>query len=138
MIAPLDPADPQLHPLLIAAYRVEADLVGAQIPALDESPADVAGAGLQWQGAWDGDRLVGAIAVREEDGVADVHRLVVHPGAFRRGIASALLAQLPQRAVVATAAANLPARALYRRHGFRETREHVAPGGVRIVEMRRP
>ena len=41
-------------------------------------------------------------------------------------------------AMVATGAANAPARALYERRGFRTARERVAGGGVRIVELLRP
>jgi hypothetical protein len=39
VIGPLDPADPHLHPLLIAAYGVESELIGADVPAaLNRSP----------------------------------------------------------------------------------------------------
>jgi len=86
---------------------------------------------------------VGAVSYKRlGDGTVDIHRLVVDPAAFRRGIASALLDALDAaapatRTIVATGAANAPARALYERRGFRPVREVVAGGGVRIVEMER-
>jgi ribosomal protein S18 acetylase RimI-like enzyme len=59
---------------------------------------------------------------------------MVHPRAFRRGIATALLdgldrAEPAQRAVVSTGTANRPALALYARRGFTPvgTRQ-IAPG----------
>jgi ribosomal protein S18 acetylase RimI-like enzyme len=138
VIGPLDASDPQLHPLLMAAYRVEAELIGAELPGLRETPEDVAAAGLEWIGAWEQDQLVGAMALIREGDLVDIHRLVVHPDAFRRGVASALLAQLPHRVVVSAAALNEPALALYARHGFRVTGERVVRGGIRILDMRRP
>ena len=72
--------------------------------------------------------------VRFQDGTLDICRLMVHPRAFRRGIATALLdgldrAEPAQRAVVSTGTANHPALALYMRRGFTPvgTRQ-VAPG----------
>jgi hypothetical protein len=54
-----------------------------------------------------------------------------------QGIASALLDGLPdaERYVVATGAANAPARALYVRRGFTLVRERTVADGVRIVEF---
>jgi len=68
---------------------------------------------------------------RLHDGTLDICRLMVHPRAHRRGIATTLLDSLDRlepaaRAVVATGTANLPALALYRRRGF-------TPAGIRQV-----
>ena len=88
-------------------------------------------------------QLIGAVGYRVEDGVVDVCRLVVHPAAFRRGVATALLDELdghhPGAAgwSVSTASANRPARALYERRGFGSQRQSETPDGVRIVHYAR-
>jgi ribosomal protein S18 acetylase RimI-like enzyme len=67
--------------------------------------------------------VVGAVAVRDTEGLLDVERLFVAPEAFRRGVGSALVAHVVaqaagRRVVVATGRDNAPARALYERAGF--------------------
>jgi ribosomal protein S18 acetylase RimI-like enzyme len=148
-IAPLDLADPAVAEALVAvqraAYRVEAELLGTDdLPPLRDRSTDLRASGERFLGAWLDGRLVGAVSWKEDPGgTVDIHRLAVDPGAFRRGIGSALLQALearlePARTVVATAAANLPARRLYETRGFRPVAEQVAAGGVRIVTMERP
>jgi ribosomal protein S18 acetylase RimI-like enzyme len=69
--------------------------------------------------------------VRLQDGTLDICRLMVHPRAHRRGIATALLdaldrAEPAQRAMVSTGTANHPALGLYKRRGF-------TPVGTRLI-----
>ena len=76
------------------------------------------------------------------DGTVDIHRLVVAPRAFRRGIATALLdaldARFPGRPVlVSTGRGNGPALELYRRRGFTVVREHEAIPGLWVTELER-
>ena len=128
-----------------AAYAVEASLAKTDaIPALHESPAQLAGSGESYLGAFgDGGRLVGAVAWKRHGATVDIHRLVVSPDAFRRGVASALLDALEaeepdaRRWLVATAAANAPGRALYARRGFAERARRVVAEGLQIVELER-
>ena len=71
--------------------------------------------------------------------LVDIHRLVVHPDRFRRGIAGRLLDALAEhepdaeRTIVATGAANPPARRLYERRGFAPVEERVVGGSIRII-----
>lgn len=127
-----------------ASYRVEADLLGVEtLPALTESGEQLRARGEEFLGAYDGPRLVGAVSWRRERGLLDIHRLVVHPDAFRRGVASRLLDALDAaqpgaaRTIVATGAANDPARRLYERRGFAPYDERLAPGGIPIVAYER-
>ena len=127
-----------------ASYRVEADLLGVDtLPALTESGEQLRAGGEAFLGAYDGSRLVGAVSWRRVGGLLDIHRLVVHPDAFRRGIASRLLDALDAeqadatRTIVATGAANDPARRLYERRGFQPYDERLAPGGVPVVTYER-
>jgi GNAT superfamily N-acetyltransferase len=123
-----------------ASYRVEADLLGARtLPALTETPRQLRAAGEAFLGAFEGERLVGAVSWKRSGPLLDIHRMVVHPDRFRRGIAGCLLAALDEhepgveRTIVATGAANPPARRLYERHGFTPVEERVVSGSIGIV-----
>ena len=123
-----------------ASYRVEADLLGARtLPALTETPRQLRASGEDFLGALEGERLVGAVSWKRSGPLLDIHRMVVHPDRFRRGIAGRLLAALDEhepgveRTVVATGADNPPARRLYERHGFAPVEERVVSGSIGIV-----
>jgi ribosomal protein S18 acetylase RimI-like enzyme len=148
-VAPLDLADDvTLHRLVAvqrAGYRVEADLIGAlSLPPLHETPAQLRTSGETFLGAYLDGELAGAISYKRDGETVDIHRLVVHPGAFRRGLATKLLDALEAREAdarhwtVGTGRDNAPARALYQRRGFRATEERIVPGGIVWVRMDRP
>ncbi|MGN9839133.1 GNAT family N-acetyltransferase [Nonomuraea sp. H19] len=131
-----DPLGSELLALQQAAYAIEAQIIGDdRIPPLHESLADLRAQPLLWLGAVDEDgRLVGAVAWEETAAEVDVNRLVVHPGALRRGIGRALVKEVLVRAgtrriVVSTGRDNAPARTLYERLGFALLGEaEVIPG----------
>jgi ribosomal protein S18 acetylase RimI-like enzyme len=86
-------------------------------------------------GAFIGDDLAGAISYQIHDAVLDVHRVMVHPNFFRRGVARALVefveAREPgvQRVIVSTGKRNEPAVNLYLKLGFRAVNDiEVVPG----------
>jgi ribosomal protein S18 acetylase RimI-like enzyme len=133
----LDLADPgtlrRLRNLQRASYAVEAELIGFDgIPALHESLEDLRDCGESFLGLDDETGLAGAVSwVRLQDGTLDICRLMVHPRAHRRGIATALLDALDRaepawRAVVSTGTANHPALGLYQQRGF-------TPAGTRLI-----
>ncbi|HZG55968.1 GNAT family N-acetyltransferase [Paenibacillus sp.] len=92
-----------------------------------DTPETLAACGESFVGCFEADgRLVGAVSYKRVDdgGTLDIHRMMVDPERFRRGIASRLLdavLSLPglRHAIVSTGTANTPAVALYERHGFR-------------------
>ncbi|WP_214627819.1 GNAT family N-acetyltransferase [Paenibacillus agaridevorans] len=119
----------------LPAYRIEAELLGFDgIPALRDTVADIMACNETFVGYRDGENLLGLIAYEKSGPELDICRLVVHPSAFRRGIATKLLEHVlereaPDRATVSTGKENGPAIALYKRFGFTEKREiEVAPG----------
>ena len=143
----MDVSDPDVAAELLElqrrAYRIEAELIGShEIPPLRETVAELQGCGETFLVARDGDgALAGAISWRVDGGVIDLHRLVVDPALFRRGVGSALvraaLASVPgaARAVVQTGAANAPAIALYRREGFEPAGELEPLPGLRVARF---
>lgn len=127
-----------------ASYAVEAALIADdRIPMLTETLDDLRAAGLDWLGAFDDASLTGAVSWTVlDDGTVDIHRLVVAPRAFRRGVATALLDALEERfpgrrILVSTGRANEPAVMLYRRRGYTVVREHEVIPGLFVTELER-
>jgi ribosomal protein S18 acetylase RimI-like enzyme len=154
VIRAVDPADLETAESLVAiqraAYAVEARLIGvASLPPMTESAAELGASGLSvltsvTDRTRGGEGPVAAfVAYVVEGDTVDVHRLVVDPRAFRQGHASRLLDALerthPQarRILVGTAAANVPAMALYARRGFVPIAERDVGGGLRWVQLER-
>ncbi len=124
------------------AYAIEAGLIGSgDIPPLHETLDELRSCGETFLGALVDGRLVGAVSWRLVGDTLDIHRLVVDPTHFRRGVGVTLvraaLAAEPRvtRAIVQTGADNEPALALYRQEGFVQTgTEEVVPG-LRVARL---
>lgn len=134
----------QLWDLQRASYAVEAQLIGFDgIPPLHESLEQLRACYESFLGVRDELRLVGAVAwTRLPNGALDICRLVVHPVAHRRGVATTLLDALDsiepaELTVVSTGTANLPAVALYRRRGFIPVGERQVAPGVTVTLLER-
>lgn len=144
-----DPAtDPYFAVTLLrlqkTSYAVEAELIGDdRIPPLQEDEVGLTAWRGRWLTAWDGVDLVGAIAWWESDDRVEIEKVMVSPTVMRRGIASALLGQVLDRAsgreiLVATGRSNMPAVSFYAKHGFRVEGEEQVPPGIWITHLRRP
>ncbi|MEU7475574.1 GNAT family N-acetyltransferase [Lentzea sp. NPDC042327] len=122
------------------AYAVEAELIGFDgIPPLHESLDELRACGETFLGLYDGEGLAGAVSYVLDGSTVDIHRLVVHPRAHRRGIATKLLDALPEGPQsVSTGTLNEPALRLYRGRGFVETGTHDVAPGVSITHLARP
>jgi ribosomal protein S18 acetylase RimI-like enzyme len=135
----LDHTDPAqaaaICELLVAAYTVEAQLIGVtDFAPLRRTADDIAAAASTFVGGSADGRLV-AVAELEELGTEAVHiaSFAVHPAVFRRGIGHGLLRHVleavgPGRVTVSTAAANRPAIALYEKGGFAISRRWEIEG----------
>ena len=122
------------------AYAVEAEIIGFDgIPPLHESLECLRTCGEVFLGLYDEEGLAGAVSYQLDGSTVDICRLVVHPRAHRRGIASKLLDALPDGPqTVSTGSKNEPALALYRKRGFVETGEREVAPGVSITDLSRP
>ncbi|WP_233786122.1 GNAT family N-acetyltransferase [Planococcus halotolerans] len=117
------------------AYLVEAELMGFKgIPQLKESILEIQNSGENFLGYLEHERLMGFISYKKEGNVVDIHRLVVDPEHFRKGIGRELLTSLTKtfegiEFIVSTGKANKPAKNLYTSFGFTESEDfEVAPG----------
>ena len=124
------------------AYRVEAELIGSsEIPALRESLAQLRSSGETFLGAFLDGVLAGAISWKLIGDTIDLHRLVVDPHHFRKGVGVALVraalqsAPTARRAIVQTGAANAPAAALYLREGFERAGDVEPVPGLRVARF---
>ena len=128
-----------------AAYAVEAGLIGFDgIPALRETADELAASPETVLGRFAGGRLVAAVGYERAGDELELCRLVVDPGAFRAGHASALLDAVDAAepgvvaTTVSTGSANEPALRLYARRGFRVVGHREVGPGIRISLLRRP
>lgn len=121
------------------AYAVEAEIIGFDgIPPLHESLDELRACDETFLGLYDEEGLAGAVSYQLDGSTVDICRLVVHPRAHRRGIASKLLDALPQGPqTVSTGTKNEPAVALYRRRGFVETGTREVAPGVTLTDLSR-
>jgi ribosomal protein S18 acetylase RimI-like enzyme len=132
-LAPFQITEPsfalEVYELQQLAYPIEAELIGLpSIPPLLDTPETLQACGEQFIGCVESEQLVGAVSyklVDEGEGVTlDIHRMMVHPERFRRGIASRLLESVLavpgiRKAIVSTGTRNTPAVSLYERYAFR-------------------
>ncbi|QDS34829.1 GNAT family N-acetyltransferase [Brevibacillus brevis] len=141
MIVRLDLQDEQtvqkLWNMQQRAYRVEAELIGTEdIPPLRESVEQLRTCGETFYGYIEEGELAGAVSFLIEGETLDIHRMIVDPVHFRKGIASQLLASVHEHScskiVVATGSLNEPAVRLYERHGFTLTDQKEVMPGLRL------
>jgi ribosomal protein S18 acetylase RimI-like enzyme len=146
----LSTPDPALDPFFAAAllhlqrdaYRSQAELIGsdrlAALAADEESFPS-------WRGrylvAWDGTRLVGAVAWRPGEAI-EVDRVMVDAAARRRGVARTLVQAVldeagPRVVDAVTGRDNSPGIALYRRLGFEPVADEQSSAGVWFTRLRR-
>ncbi|MBN3526997.1 GNAT family N-acetyltransferase [Paenibacillus apiarius] len=127
----------QVLAVQLPAYRVEADLIRFEdIPPLKDNISSLQQCGETFHGYYVGERLAGAVSYKQEGETIDIHRMIVHPDYFRRGIAQALLQHVERMHpdahmfIVATGARNEPAKRLYEKNGYELVREQEAAPGL--------
>jgi 8-oxo-dGTP pyrophosphatase MutT (NUDIX family)/N-acetylglutamate synthase-like GNAT family acetyltransferase len=124
------------------SYKIEADLIGTdEIPPLKETFEQLQNCGETFMGYYIEGLLAGAVSFKKEGKVLDIHRMMVHPDYFRRGIAGKLLAEIErqdcQKIIVSTGAANTPAIKLYEKLGFVRQHDSVVGNGLVIANFKK-
>lgn len=124
------------------SYRMEAELIGTNdIPPLKESLEQLQECGETFIGYYLENRLAGAVSYKREAGTVDLHRVMVHPDFFRRGIAARLITHIESmeqaiaKVIVSTGAANLPAVGLYEKLGFQRIEDSQVGNGLVIANF---
>lgn len=125
------------------SYKVEAEYIGTyEIPPLKESLQELMDCGETFIGYYDGGEIAGAISYKLEDNEIDIHRVMVDPGHFRKGIARKLISHVEehipsQGMVVCTGAKNIPAVTLYLKLGFEKIRDIEVGHGLVLTQFRK-
>ncbi|HDR7794495.1 TPA: GNAT family N-acetyltransferase [Bacillus luti] len=127
----------------IPAYEVEAKYINSTaIPRLYDTIADIQTCGEIFYGYFYENVLAGFISFKGNQEV-DIHRLVVSPDYFQKGIATKLLLHLfdmfpsSQTYIVQTGKENKPALSLYKKYGFIEVQDIVLPNGVVLTSLKK-
>ncbi|MFF3099807.1 GNAT family N-acetyltransferase [Viridibacillus arvi] len=114
----------------IPSYKVEAEIIGFyEIPPLKDTVYTLQHCGETFFGYYENEELCGVISIKVDDDV-DIHRLIVHPNHFRKGIAQLLLNFIETKfqietIKVATGSKNIPAVSFYKKNGFRNIKEVI-------------
>lgn len=104
----------------LPSYQVEAELIDFyDIPPLKDTVSMLQRCGEMFYGCYVDGELGGVISIKIEVGIIDIHRLMVHPKHFRKGIAGRLLEFIEgcgegdETLIVSTGSKNTPAIYFY-------------------------
>ena len=116
--------------LQIASYKIEAEIIDFyDIPPLKDTVQSLQQSKEDFYGYYLNEALCGVISIKIKDGVIDIHRLIVHPEHFKKGIAQALLDFIEteienyETITVSTGTKNIPAVNFYLKNGFLKINE---------------
>ena len=115
----------------IPSYKVEAEIIGSyEIPPLKDTVYTLQHCGETFYGYYENEELCGVISIQIDDDDVHIHRLIVHPNHFRKGIAQLLLNFIETKfqietIKVATGSKNIPAVSFYKKNGFRNIKEVI-------------
>ncbi|WP_138755581.1 GNAT family N-acetyltransferase [Paenibacillus sinopodophylli] len=148
MIRRMDITDPHVAEevlgIQIPSYKVEAELIGfEELPPLKDTVATLRSCGEDFYGYYLDSELCGAISIKEKGDIIDIHRLVVHPQHFRKGIAKELLRYVESMLgsegvlIVTTGTENAPAVCFYKKSGFVETNVFLVEGRLSITAFQK-
>jgi ribosomal protein S18 acetylase RimI-like enzyme len=139
LIKKIDITNPELAEgvlsVQIPSYQVEAELIDFyDIPPLKDTVSTLLRCGETFYGCYVDGELCGVVSIKAEEGLIDIHRLMVHPKHFRKGIAGRLLdfvencGEGDETLIVSTGSKNAPAVHFYEKSGF------IKLGEVKVME----
>ncbi|MFJ8234184.1 GNAT family N-acetyltransferase [Ureibacillus sp. NPDC094379] len=134
MIKKIDITNPKLAKevltIQIPSYKVEAEIIEFyELPPLKDTVETLQQCEETFFGYYLNEELCGVISIKTEKGLIDIHRLMVHPKHFRKGIAKVLLDFIEsniegfETIIVSTGSKNTPAVNFYLKNGFIKTEE---------------
>lgn len=146
MIKKIDITNPKLAEevlnVQLLSYKVEAELIGCyDIPPLKDTVSTLQRCGETFYGCYVDGELGGVISIKVEERLIDIHRLMVHPKHFRKGIARRLLEFIESNGdgdetlIVSTGSKNAPAIYFYEKSGFVKTGEVKVMEGLLITSF---
>ncbi|MGN4447481.1 GNAT family N-acetyltransferase [Bacillus cereus group sp. MYBK79-1] len=128
----------------IPAYKIEAKYINSTaIPRLYDTVTDIQLCDENFYGYFYEDTLAGFISFTMDEEEVDIHRLVVSPDHFHKGIATKLLLYVfdmfsPSKTyIVQTGKENTPALSLYKKHGFIKVKDIILPDGVVLTSLKK-
>ncbi|MBJ8053638.1 GNAT family N-acetyltransferase [Bacillus cereus] len=128
----------------IPAYKVEAIYLNSTaIPRLYDTVNDIQNCDETFYGYFSENKLVGFISFMQEEQLIDIHRLVVSPDFFQKGIATKLLLYIfnmfpsSMTYIVQTGKANTPAITLYKKHGFITVSDTILPDDMILTQFKK-
>jgi GNAT superfamily N-acetyltransferase len=114
----------------IPSYNVEAEILDFyELPPLKDTVETLQQCEETFFGYYVNEELCGVISMKVDKGIIDIHRLMVHPKHFRKGIAKILLnfvesnIEDSKTLIVSTGSKNIPAVTFYLKNGFIQTEE---------------
>ena len=117
--------------LQLLSYKVEAEIIDYfDLPPLKDTIETLKNCGEIFIGYYEKSELCGVISLKVEQKIVDIHRLIVHPNHFKKGIAQLLFNYVihefeANQIKVATGSKNIPAINFYLKNGFNKTNEVV-------------
>lgn len=125
----------------LQSYEVEANVIGAKnFPPLNEKLSDILTSTNLFYGFFSQGSIVAIIEFEDEGTHWLIARLVVSPNHFRKGIGSKLINFAKEEfrnCIVSTADNNIPAVALYEKHGFVKLKESTkVKMGIKLVRLK--
>ncbi|MCO4782731.1 MAG: GNAT family N-acetyltransferase [Candidatus Cloacimonetes bacterium] len=126
------------------SYKIEAEIIGFKdLPPLFETKDKLMADQAKYLAYIENGLIVGFLAYEVDDQTLEIHKLVVDPDCFRKGIASKLLDYLILEAhdinlmIVSTGADNNPAINLYKNKGFAVTHASIIEETLKIAHLKR-
>ena len=136
----------ELYELQILAFESEAEMIGSrEVPALKETKEHNREDFANWitlKLVNESDKIIGAIRYREQEGMIEIGRLMVHPEYRQRGFAMFMISEVDkmcpnQVKELYTCSKSWKNLRLYEKMGFVPFKEVIEGNGLSFVYMRK-